>query len=64
MELRPYEIQILELLSEGKVYKEIAEVMRKSKRTIEHQAKVACIKLGCKSQAHSVAEAIRKGIIQ
>jgi DNA-binding NarL/FixJ family response regulator len=58
----PREVEIIQLLAEGKAIKEIAAMLRISVRTVEtHRSKIM-IKLGLHSLAELIHYAIRHGI--
>lgn len=57
------EIEVLELLAEGKAIKEISALMNLSPHTIKFHVANTYKKLNVQSQAGAVAKGIRKGII-
>jgi DNA-binding NarL/FixJ family response regulator len=62
-QLTPREMEILRLLAEGKVNKEVATLLGISVRTVEtHRAKIM-LKLGLHSLAELIYYALRHGIV-
>jgi DNA-binding NarL/FixJ family response regulator len=57
------ERQILQMLSNGKITKQIAGDLGLSKRTVETHVRVIRRKIGASCQAHAVGIGIRKGLI-
>jgi len=57
------EVEVLELLAEGKSIKEISELIKLSSHTIKFHVANTYKKLNVQSQAGAVAKGIRKGII-
>jgi len=55
------EIQILELICDGKTNKEISDLISLSKRTIESHRRTISIKTGCGNVARLVVHAIKHG---
>ncbi|MCP5537064.1 MAG: response regulator transcription factor [Akkermansiaceae bacterium] len=62
-DLTERELQVLELLADGKIIKEISEVMNLSPHTVKFHVANTYKKLNVQSQAGAVAKGIRKGII-
>lgn len=62
-DLTDREIEVLELLAEGKAIKEISELMNLSPHTIKFHVANTYKKLNVQSQAGAVAKGIRRGII-
>jgi len=61
--LTPREIAAIRLLSWGKNYRQIAEALGLSAETVRTHLKKAKEKLGARSQAHIVAQAMRQRVI-
>jgi len=62
-DLTDREVEVLELLAEGKAIKEISDSMNLSSHTIKFHVANTYKKLNVQSQAGAVAKGIRKGII-
>lgn len=58
MKLTPKEIEVLNLLSQDKTAKEIANINQRSVYTINAQIKSAKLKLGCRTALGAVAKLI------
>jgi DNA-binding NarL/FixJ family response regulator len=61
--LTPREVTILEWISKGKQYKEIASLMDSTVNAINQQAFTILNKLGAHTNAGAVGLALRRGII-
>ena len=57
------EVEIIKHLSEGKTFKEIAEILFVSPNTINYHKKNILKKSGCKNTTHVIVKCIREGII-
>ena len=57
------EIEILELLSNGRRAFDIAQRMNLAEQTIKNKVQVICIKLDSSNRTQAVAKTIRLGII-
>jgi len=62
-DLTEREIEVLEHLSDGKIIKEISDIMNLSPHTVKFHVANTYKKLNVQSQAGAVAKGIRKGII-
>ncbi len=62
-ELGYRELQVVRGLASGFGFKRIAHEHGVSRRTIEHQARYARVKLGAKTNAHLAAVSVRKGLV-
>jgi LuxR family transcriptional regulator len=62
-DLTDREIDVLQHLSDGKIIKEISDIMELSPHTVKFHVANTYKKLNVKSQAGAVAKGIRKGII-
>ena len=58
------ELQILQLMADGKGNQEIAEQLDLTIRTCESYSHHLMLKLQASNRAHAVAEGFRKGLIQ
>lgn len=63
LKLTPREIQVMSLLADGKIGKQIAGQIGVSRRTVEDYIYNARRKLGATCQAHAIAICFRSGII-
>lgn len=63
-ELTPREIEILQLIAEGKTNKEIAYVLNLSEQTVKTHARKIFQKMNVADRAQAVAEGIRRGIVK
>lgn len=61
--ITPREIAVIRLLSWGKTHRQIAEALGLAAETVRTHLKKAKEKLGAKSQAHLVAQAMRQRVI-
>jgi DNA-binding CsgD family transcriptional regulator len=61
--LTPREIAVIRFLSWGKTYRQIAQALGLSAETVRTHLKKAKEKLGARSQAHIVAQAMRQRVI-
>lgn len=61
--LTPRETQVLRLVADGWTAQEIADQLGISDNTVRHYREGVLAKLGVQSQAHAVAEAIRRGLL-
>ncbi|MER3411746.1 MAG: hypothetical protein C4305_05160, partial [Thermoleophilia bacterium] len=59
----PREIQVLQLISEGMVNREIGKVLYLSEETVKSHVRHLLAKLRARSRAHAVAIAFRRGIL-
>lgn len=57
------EIEVLGWVAQGKSAREIAEILKITKRTIDEHVRSAVKKIGATNRAHAVAIAVRDGII-
>jgi len=57
------EYAVLQMLADGQSTREIAERLSYSERTIKNIVRDLLIKLNCKTRAHAVALAARRGVI-
>lgn len=61
--LPPRERDVLRLLADGGSTRDIAEALAYSERTVKNVVHDLLVKLGCRTRAHAVALAIRRGLI-
>jgi len=59
----PREIQVLQLISEGLVNREIGKVLFLSEETVKSHVRHLLAKLQARSRAHAVAIGFRRGIL-
>lgn len=59
----PREIQVLQLISEGLVNREIGKVLYLSEETVKSHVRHLLAKLQARSRAHAVAIGFRRGIL-
>jgi DNA-binding NarL/FixJ family response regulator len=59
----PREIEVLQLISEGLVNREIGERLFLSEETIKSHVRHLLVKLQARSRAHAVAVGFRRGLI-
>jgi DNA-binding NarL/FixJ family response regulator len=59
----PREIEVLELISEGLVNREIGERLFLSEETVKSHVRHLLAKLQARSRAHAVAVGLRRGLI-
>jgi len=57
------ELEILKLISDGRMNKEIAKSFRFSEQTVKNQVSVIFRKLGVRDRTQAVVYALRSGII-
>jgi DNA-binding NarL/FixJ family response regulator len=57
------ETRVLSLLAEGKEMREIAGLLSYSERTVKNILHDSMVKLSCRTRAHAVAFALRRGLI-
>lgn len=62
-ELTPRERQVLRLVAEGRLNKEIAEQLSISERTVERHTSSLLRKLGLRNRAELVSYAVRRGLL-
>jgi DNA-binding NarL/FixJ family response regulator len=62
-DLTPRQREVLQLLAEGRVRKEIAEILGTSVKTVEYHRRQIVEKLGIQTSAELTAYAIRHGIV-
>lgn len=60
----PREVQVLQLVSEGLVNREIGQTLFLSEETVKSHVRHLLAKLQARSRAHAVALGFRRGIIQ
>lgn len=63
MPLSPRELEVLDQLSRGYSYADIAELLKISLDTVKSHLKRTFVKLGAKSGAHAVGIACRTGVL-
>jgi DNA-binding NarL/FixJ family response regulator len=61
--LSPREKEVLRLLAEGKMNKEIAELLGISEKTVEKYVGQVCTKLGVTSRVQAAVRAVRDGLV-
>jgi DNA-binding NarL/FixJ family response regulator len=59
----PREVQVLQLISEGLVNREIGKVLFLSEETVKSHVRHLLAKLQARSRAHAVAIGFRRGIL-
>lgn len=64
IELKPYEIEILQLVAKGFSTKEIAKKTKYSPNSVETFRLRIHAKIGAKNSSHAIYISLRKGIIQ
>lgn len=64
MQVTPMEIEVLELSSNGLTNKKIAGILDISERTVDYHIAESGRRLGGKNKTHTVANALRLGIIR
>jgi DNA-binding NarL/FixJ family response regulator len=57
------ELEVLRLLADGGNTREIAERLSYSERTVKNIVRDVLVKLNCRTRAHAVAYAARRGVI-
>lgn len=62
--LSPRELQVLQLLADGKHNVQIAQELVLAEQTVQHHIANAKQKLGAATRAHAIAIAFREGILQ
>jgi LuxR family quorum sensing-dependent transcriptional regulator len=62
--LTPREIEVLLWVAKGKSAREIAQILRIAKRTVDAHAQSGVRKLGAANRTHAVSLALRDGIIK
>jgi len=61
--LSPRELQVLQLVSDGRTAREISDVLAISAKTVENHKQRVFHKLAVQNQAHAVAIAMRRGLL-
>lgn len=61
--LTPREREVLAWVAQGKSARQVAEILRIAKRTVDEHVQTAVRKLGALNRTHAVAIALRDGII-
>jgi len=61
--LSEQELRVLELIAQGATNREISEETYWSERTVKRKVEEIMGKLGARNRAHTVAEAIKRGLI-
>jgi DNA-binding NarL/FixJ family response regulator len=62
-ELTSRELAVLRMLADGEVTRGIAEQLNYSERTVKNIVRDVLVKLECRTRAHAVALATRRGLI-
>jgi DNA-binding NarL/FixJ family response regulator len=62
-QLTSRELAVLRMLADGEVTRGIAQQLNYSERTVKNIVRDALIKLNCRTRAHAVALATRRGLI-
>lgn len=63
MPLSPRELEVLEQLSRGHSYADVADILEISLDTVKSHLKRVFVKLGARSGAHAVGIAFRRGLL-
>lgn len=63
-ELRPQEVEVFQMIADGKITKQIASEKNLTLRTIETYRQHTLVKLEANSSSHAVAILFRKGLIK
>jgi LuxR family transcriptional regulator, quorum-sensing system regulator BjaR1 len=64
LSLTPREREVLALVAQGKSAREIGEILRIAKRTVDEHVQAAVRKLSAANRTHAVAIALRDGIVE
>jgi DNA-binding NarL/FixJ family response regulator len=62
-DLTERELEVLRLLADGASTRELAQRLSYSERTVKNIVHDLLAKLGCRTRAHAVARAVRRGVI-